>query len=78
MIILIADEHQAFGPLMIIILMDPLSFNLMGGYDLVVTITSSFYRPNNLEDLIYELRKEKRSISKSQSSHWLHQVIESY
>ena len=69
MIIPIADEHQAFGPPMIIILMDPLSHNLMGGYDLVISITSSFYRPNNLEDLIYESREEKRSTSKSQSSH---------
>ena len=59
MIILIADEHQAFGPSMIIILMDPLSSNLMRGYDLVIIIISSFYKFNNLEDLIYEFKKEE-------------------
>ena len=36
--------------------MDPLLFTLIGGYDLVNTITISFKGPNNLEDLIYELR----------------------
>ena len=50
-------------------IIDPLPFTLMKGYDLVITIMSSFYEPNNLEDLTYELRKEKRSISKPQSSH---------
>ena len=45
---------------MIIILLDPLSPNLMGGYDLVIIITISFKRPNNLEDLIYELREKKK------------------
>ena len=66
MIILIADGHQAFGPPIIIILMDPLSSNLMGGYDSVITITSSFKGPNNLKDLnlIFEKRKDKRSISR--------------
>ena len=57
MIISIADEHQTFGPPMIIILMDTLSPNLMGGYDLVISITSSFYRSNNLEDLRINLEK---------------------
>ena len=69
MIILIADKHEAFGPPIIIILMDPLSPNLIGGYDLVISITSSFYGLNNLEILIYKLRKEKRSTSKPQSFH---------
>ena len=41
MIISIADEHQAFGPPMIVMLIDPLSSNLMGGYDLLILITSS-------------------------------------
>ena len=39
---------------------DPLPFTLMRGYDLVITITSSFYRPNNLKNLIYRLKEEKR------------------
>ena len=60
MIIPIVDEHQAFGPSMIIILIDPLSPNLMGGYDLVITITISSKGPNNLEDLISELREKKK------------------
>ena len=59
MIISIVDEHQAFGPPMIIILMDPLLSNLMRGYDLVIIITISFYGPNNLKDLIFELRREE-------------------
>ena len=32
----------------------------MKGYDLVITITNSFYGPNNLKNLIYELKEEKR------------------
>ena len=40
--------------------MDPLSPNLMGSYDLVITITILFNGPNNLKYLIYELKKEKR------------------
>ena len=32
----------------------------MRGYDLVITITSSFYGFNNLKNLIYELREEKK------------------
>ena len=52
MIISIADKHQVFGPPIIIKLMDSLSFNLMGGYDLVIMITISFLRLNNLEDLV--------------------------
>ena len=52
MIISITDKYQAFSPLMIIRLMDPLSLNLMGGYDLVILITILFEGPNNLEDLI--------------------------
>ena len=48
---------------MIIILLDPLSPNLMGGYDLVITITISSKGPNNLEDLIYELREKKKDQS---------------
>ena len=52
MIILIADKHQAFGPPMIIRLIDPLSSNLMGGYDLVISITILFYGSNNLKNLI--------------------------
>ena len=32
----------------------------MGVYDLVITIISSFYGLNNLEDLIYGLKKEKK------------------
>ena len=58
MIILIADEHQTFGPPMIIILINPLSSNLMRGYDLVIIIISSLYEFNNLKDLIYELKKK--------------------
>ena len=57
MIISIIDEHQAFGPSVIIILMDPLSPNLMEGYDLVIPVTSLFYGLNNLEDLIEILKK---------------------
>ena len=64
MIISITNEHQAFGPPMIIILMDSLSSNLIGDYDLVISITSLFYGSNNLEDLIYESRKEKRLTSR--------------
>ena len=45
---------------MIIILIDLLSPNLIRGYDLVITITISFNGPNNLEDLIYGLREDKR------------------
>ena len=60
MIILIADEHQVFGLPMIIIVMDLLSPNLIGGYDLVITITISSKGPNNLEDLISELREKKK------------------
>ena len=63
MIIPTANEQQAFGPSMIIILSNPLSSNLMRGYDLVVTITISFKRPNNLKDLISELREERRDQS---------------
>ena len=33
-------------------ILDSLSHTLMGGYDLVFPITSSFYKPNNLKDLI--------------------------
>ena len=32
----------------------------MGGYDLIITITILFKGSNNLEDLIYELREEKK------------------
>ena len=39
--------------------MDPLPFILMKGYDLVIPITSSFYGPNNLEDLINLEKKEE-------------------
>ena len=40
--------------------MDPLLFILMGGYDPVIPITSSFYGPNNLKDLInLENREEE-------------------
>ena len=63
MIISIADEHQAFRPPMIIILLNPLSSNLIGSYDLVITITISFKEPNNLEDLICELREKKEEIN---------------
>ena len=58
MIIPIADEHQAFGPPMIIILIDSLSHNLMKGYDLVISIASSFYGSNNLENLRISLEKK--------------------
>ena len=33
-------------------IMNPLSFTLMGGYDLVIPITSLFYEPNNLKNLV--------------------------
>ena len=41
---------------------DPLSFTLMRGYDPVISIVSSFYRPNNLEDLI-NLEKREEEIN---------------
>ena len=37
--------------------MDPLSSNLIGGYNLVIPITNSFYGLNNLEDLVKYLRE---------------------
>ena len=39
--------------------MDPLPFTLMGDYDPVIPIISSFYGLNNLEDLINLEKKEK-------------------
>ena len=36
-------------------LSDLLSSTLMGGYDLVILITSLFYGPNNLENLVHHL-----------------------
>ena len=59
MIILIADKHQAFGSAMIIKLMDPLSANLIKGYDLVITITISFLGPNNLQNLVNIILEKK-------------------
>ena len=61
MIIPIAGEYQIIGPPMIIILMDPLSSNLMKGYDLVITITISFLESNNLEDLVNMILEKQRS-----------------
>ena len=40
--------------------MDQLLFILIGSYDLIIIITSSFYGSNNLKNLIYELKEEKR------------------
>ena len=42
--------------------MDPLPFTLMGGYDLVILITSSFYGSNNLKNLI-NLEKREEEIN---------------
>ena len=42
--------------------MNSLSFTLMENYDLVIPITSSFYRPNNLKDLI-NLKKREEEIN---------------
>ena len=43
-------------------IMDPLLFTLIGGYDLVISITSLFYGPNNLKDLI-NLEKREEEIN---------------